>query len=81
MKDLDCNELVEMVTAFLDHALDPAEERRVVDHPRLCDGCTAYVAQVRATIRSLSQLDPGPIDKAIRAELLNDFRKTFGESV
>ena len=81
MKDLDCNELVELVTAFLDHALDPAEERRVVDHFALCDGCTAYVAQVRATIRSLSQLEPGPIDEAIRQKLLNDFREAFDESV
>jgi anti-sigma factor RsiW len=81
VKDLDCNELVELVTAFLDHTLDPTEQRRVVDHLGLCDGCTAYVAQVRATIRSLSQLEPGPIDEAIREKLLNDFRKVFDESV
>jgi anti-sigma factor RsiW len=81
VNDLDCNELVELVTAYLDDALDPDEKRRVVDHLTSCDGCSAYVAQVRATIRSLAELDPGQLDAVTRQKLLNGFREVFDESV
>ncbi len=50
---LDCIELVELVTEYLDGALEPAERDRLERHLAACDGCTAYVAQFRATIAGL----------------------------
>jgi anti-sigma factor RsiW len=48
-----CQELVELVTAYLDGVL-PAQERERVDlHLAGCDGCTAYMGQLRATIALL----------------------------
>ena len=48
-----CQELVELVTAYLDGVL-PAQERERVDlHLAGCDGCTAYMEQLRATIALL----------------------------
>jgi anti-sigma factor RsiW len=75
VSDLDCNELVELVTAFTEGALDPVEERRVVDHLAMCDGCSAYVAQVRATVAHLGELAPGPLDEETRRRLLAAFRE------
>ncbi|RKQ84911.1 putative zinc finger protein [Solirubrobacter pauli] len=50
-----CRELVELVTAYLDGVL-PAQERERVDlHLAGCDGCTAYLAQIRATIAVLGR--------------------------
>jgi anti-sigma factor RsiW len=71
---LDCDQLVELVTAFLDGALDADTERLVVDHLAECDGCHTYLDQVRATVRGLGQLPPGPLADDTRAALLAAFR-------
>lgn len=75
MTDLDCDELVELVTDFLERALDAETERRVDDHLAQCDGCTAYVEQVRATIGSARRVEPEPVDPATRDRLLEAFRE------
>ena len=49
--DLTCRELVELVTDYLEDALPVAERERFESHLADCDGCHAYVEQVRATIR------------------------------
>ncbi len=50
-RDIACQELVERVTDYLEGAL-PASEQRVVDHHLArCDGCAAYVEQMRETRR------------------------------
>jgi anti-sigma factor RsiW len=48
--DMACNELVEVVTAYLEGALDPGERARADAHLAGCSGCQAYLAQVRTTI-------------------------------
>jgi anti-sigma factor RsiW len=78
MTTMDCDDLVELVTAYLDEALDAETQRRVVDHLNGCDGCQTYVAQIRATIRSVGQLAPVPVDPATRDRLLEAFRKYSG---
>jgi anti-sigma factor RsiW len=72
--DLDCNELVELVTAFLDRSLDAETERRVVDHLALCDGCQRYIDQFQQTIRALGELPPERLSDEARAGLLDAFR-------
>ena len=76
MTAMDCDELVELVTAYLDEALDAETQRRVTDHLTGCDGCQAYVAQVRATIRSAGDFGSEPVDPATRDRLLEAFRKS-----
>jgi anti-sigma factor RsiW len=72
--DLNCNEVVELVTEFLDGTLDPPAERRVVDHLALCDGCGRYLDQFRQTIRTLGELPPDHLPTDARAALLAAFR-------
>ena len=74
MSMLNCDDLVELVTAFLDGALDQNSERRVVEHLALCDGCHRYVEQVKATIRGLGDLPPDRLDEQTRTTLLAVFR-------
>jgi anti-sigma factor RsiW len=77
--DLNCDELVELVTGYLDGALDDETERRVADHLAGCDGCTTYVDQVRQTIATLgsSAADVELTDEA-RDALLAAFREPPG---
>jgi len=53
MGEMRCDELVELVTDYLEEALGEEEASRVNAHLAGCDGCDNYVAQVRATIRTL----------------------------
>ncbi|HEY0619023.1 MAG TPA: zf-HC2 domain-containing protein [Kribbella sp.] len=74
MNELDCQEFVELVTPFLEGALDAAEEQRFVDHLAVCDGCDRYLDQVRQTVRALGDLPAETLSPADRAALLNAFR-------
>ena len=52
---MDCNELVELVTAYLDEALDPDTRARFDAHLTECEGCENYLQQFRATVRTLGK--------------------------
>jgi anti-sigma factor RsiW len=79
MSDLRCDHVVELVTDFLEGALDPADERELVEHLSGCDGCTAYVEQYRQAVRTLGELpadDPAALTPEARTALLEVFRGT-----
>ena len=44
---MDCNELVELVTDYLDDCLPAAERQRFDEHLEVCEGCAHYVEQIR----------------------------------
>jgi anti-sigma factor RsiW len=72
--DLDCAELVELVTAFLEGELDAETERRVIDHLAHCEGCDRYLDQFRRAIHTLGELPPDELPEPTRNELLAVFR-------
>lgn len=76
MDALDCDQLVELVTDFVEGALDAATERRVVDHLAECDGCSTYLEQMRLTARALGELPQDRLPDAARAALLASFRRS-----
>lgn len=79
MNDLRCDRVVELVTDFLDGALEPAAERDLVEHLEGCDGCSDYVEQYRRAVRTLGELpteDAGALTPEARAALLEVFRRT-----
>jgi anti-sigma factor RsiW len=75
---VNCDELVELVTAYLEGALSPEDERRVTDHLAGCDGCTTYVAQFRTTVDALGHLPEEQVAELpaqARESLLAAFRR------
>src|SRR5262245_20112039 len=54
---ITCNELVPMVTAYLERALVPADLERFENHLRTCSRCGTSVAQWEAMVRSLGRLE------------------------
>jgi hypothetical protein len=52
-----CQELVELVTDYLDGALPADVDGMVGQHLDGCDGCIEYVRQIRLTIDSLRHSD------------------------
>jgi anti-sigma factor RsiW len=70
---MDCNELVELVTAYLDGSLDADTRARFDLHLVGCDGCENYLEQFRVTVETLSSIDD-ELDPAYRNRLLDAFR-------
>jgi anti-sigma factor RsiW len=71
---MDCNELVELVTAYLDGALDPDTRARVEAHLADCEGCANYVQQIRETVRTVGKITDDELDPAFRNRLLDAFK-------
>ena len=70
---LSCQELVELVTDYLEGALDEPTRRRFDEHLAGCDGCSAYLDQMRETIRMVGRLDKSDFSPDVRAKLMTAF--------
>ena len=69
-----CRELVTLVTDYLEDRL-PADDRARFDaHIAGCPHCTAYVAQMRETIRLTGTLREEEIPPEVRGALLAALR-------
>jgi anti-sigma factor RsiW len=77
---LTCRELVELVTDYLEDALPPAQRARFEAHISGCEHCTAYVAQMRETIRLVGSIGPETLDEHTERELLAAFRAWKAEA-
>ena len=71
---LSCQELVELVTDYLEGALPRRERRLFEKHISGCDGCGRYLDQMRATIELTGKLEPEAISAEAKAALLAAFR-------
>jgi anti-sigma factor RsiW len=71
---MDCNELVELVTAYLDGELDPDTRARFDSHLVDCDGCENYLQQFRETVRTVGKITDDELDPAFRNRLLDAFK-------
>lgn len=71
---LSCQELTELVTDYLEGALDPAEQARFEEHLEECGNCELYLEQIRATIRLTGSLGPEAISPEAEEALLHAFR-------
>ena len=71
-RNVTCQELVELVTDYLDGALPPETRTAFEAHLEICPGCVTYVEQIRETVRltgadSEEQLDPATRDDLLAA--------------
>ena len=71
---MDCNELVELVTAYLDGSLDADTRTRFDLHLTECDGCENYLQQFRETVRTVGRIRDDEVDPAFRKRLLDAFK-------
>ena len=71
---MNCDEFVELVTAYLDGSLDAATERRFVEHLAECDGCDRYLEQIRHAVHTLATLPAQSLPGQARDRLLAAFR-------
>jgi anti-sigma factor RsiW len=72
--ELTCVELVELVTDYLEGRLPDSERRRFDEHLTACDGCTAYVEQMRVTIDVSGHVPAPELTPELEGRLLDAFR-------
>jgi anti-sigma factor RsiW len=77
-REMACQELVELVTAYFDGSLSRSDRRRFRAHISGCDHCTAYVDQMRLVMEATGRLTEEDIDPQAREELLAAFRGWSG---
>ena len=76
---LTCNEFVEMVTAYCDHALPQMDAVRFEAHLAICPSCQEYLDQILRTVSLSGRLRETALDPRIRANLLVCFREWTSE--
>jgi anti-sigma factor RsiW len=72
-RELACQQVVELVTAYLEDTLEVADRERVEEHLVFCDGCDTYLDQMRTTIRLTGRADVA-LPSELEARLLEAFR-------
>jgi predicted anti-sigma-YlaC factor YlaD len=55
--DLACQQAVRLISDYLDGDLPPGWRDSVTEHLSACDGCTAYLEQIRQTVDLLEEID------------------------
>ena len=74
MADLTCQDFVELVTEYLEGALDEDTVRRFEEHLALCPGCETYLSQMKETASRLGEIPVESLSAETQATLLSAFR-------
>jgi len=74
-EEMSCQELVEVITDYLEGSLPEEDRVRFEAHLRECPWCQNYVDQMRRTVRTLGSLAREPLAPEVREKLLDAFRE------
>ena len=71
---MDCNELVELVTDYLELRLSPVDVERFEAHLEECDDCATYLEQIRQSVAVVGTLSEETLPPGAADALLAEFR-------
>jgi predicted anti-sigma-YlaC factor YlaD len=81
VRELICQELVEVITDYLEDRM-PAERRLLFEeHVAFCSWCRTYLDQMQDTIRATGSLKEDDLSPETRDALLDAFRNWNPEGV
>jgi anti-sigma factor RsiW len=72
-RELTCQEIVELVTDYLEGAMSAGLRAAFDAHLAGCPHCTHYLEQLEATIRVAGTIEPEALSPAFRAGLVAAF--------
>jgi anti-sigma factor RsiW len=72
---LVCQEMVELITDYLEDAMPRSQRRRFDAHIAGCEHCTEYLEQMRVTIRLTGRLRAEDLTPAMREEFTDLYRR------
>jgi anti-sigma factor RsiW len=73
--DLTCQQLVGLVTDYLDDALTQEARWRFLAHLDGCRGCQVHLDQARFTVRVLSADPDAPVAPGVEDRLVDLYRR------
>ena len=73
--EMVCQELVELVTDYLNHTLEAADRARFDAHVADCPPCTSYLAQMKATLELAGELGRQDATADAKRDLVSLFRR------
>ena len=73
-RGITCQELVELITEYLEGSLDNDMRARFDQHLAACPGCSDYLEQMRQTIRATGRLREESLEPGATEALLDVFR-------
>ena len=79
--ELACQQVVEMVTDYLEGALSRSERRRLEAHLAGCEHCAEYLRQIRATIRLTGRVLSEDLTPEMSEELTDIYRRWRAEEL
>ena len=74
MAALNCQQVVELVTDYLEGSLGWRDRRRVEKHLRACEACSRYLHQMRETLDLLGTVPLDTLSSEAQSTLLDAFR-------
>jgi anti-sigma factor RsiW len=80
LPEMPCQELVEVITDYLEGALPARDRIRFEEHLAVCGKCQEYVAQFRRTIAAVGVVKEQDLEPEVRAGLMEAFRGWSGSS-
>jgi hypothetical protein len=75
VEHITCQEVVELVTGYLERGLPSDEAALFEEHIVFCDGCEFYLDQMRTTIAAVGRIEDEDVPPAARDRLLAAFRE------
>ena len=73
--DLVCQQVVELVTDYLEGSLSRRDRRRFERHLKGCPNCTNYLEQIRITIATTGTLHVEDLSPEAEQEFTDLFRR------
>ena len=77
--ELVCQQIIELITDYLEGALSRSERRRFEAHLAGCEHCSEYLEQMRTTIRLTGRIDTDDLTPAMREEFTALYRRWRSE--
>jgi len=77
--ELVCQQVVELITDYLEGAMPRAQRRRLETHLAGCEHCGEYLEQMRATIRLSGRLGTHDLSPQMREDLVELYRRWRAE--
>jgi anti-sigma factor RsiW len=71
---MSCEELVELITEYLEGALPETRKEAFEEHIAICPPCRAYLAEIRKTVAAAGTLTEDDIPPSTREAMLDVFR-------
>lgn len=71
---ITCQEVVDIVTDYLEGGVDDATRDEIEAHLALCPGCDEFLAQMRSTLATLGHIPLDSLSETTKENLLAGFR-------